>query len=140
MKMRYVMVVSLMGIVMVLDATPKTVSVKNGSKKIRLQVQTATLEYTGVITPYVIKGQADYILEPNQVKNIVILNGPGSYTFVITFVGLERGGYATLPVEIKPNTTGVVIDDAWEIKQYNYIAAYIKQMDTPEPEVHGGSW
>lgn len=132
MKMRYTWLLSIITMVMALDAAPKTVQVKNGSKKAKLTIKNSDH------TP--IKNQPEYTLVPNEVKNVAIINGPGSYIFSLVFVGLERGGDANMAVEIKPNTTLVIIDDAWEIKQYNYAAAYIKQLDTPEPEVYGGSW
>lgn len=141
MTIRYLMIASFLSAVAVLDAAPVTMQVKNGSKKIKLDVQTSVIDPTTKINNfYAIPGQPSYTLEPNETKNITIVNGPGSYTFVITFVGLERGGFLTRIIEVKSNGQKYVIDDAWETKQYNIFADYIKKMDTPEPEVHGGDW
>ena len=126
MTIRHLMIASFLSAVAVLDAAPVTMQVKNGSKKIKLDVQTS------VVTP--IAGQQSYTFAPNETKNIVVLNGPGSYTFVITFVGLERAGILTPTVEVKSNGQKYVIDDAWETSWYNKYVDYIKQMDTPEPE------
>lgn len=135
MTIRHLMIASFLSAVAVLDAAPVTMQVKNGSKKIKLEVQASVIDpKTKINNFYPIPGQLSYILEPNEEKNITIVNGPGSYTFVITFVGLERAGFLTLIIEVKSNGQKYVIDNAWETSWYNKNADYIKQMDTPEPE------
>lgn len=140
MKIRYLVVASLMSMGALLDAAPKQMQVKNGSKEIKFEIQTRAIDNAGINQFAPIKNQPSYTFKPNETKNITIVNGPGSYTAVITFIGLERAGISTLPLEVKSNTTLFPIDDAWEKYQYNYKVDFIKQMDTPEPEKHGGAW
>ena len=129
MKIIHVSLFSLVCSMGVLHAGPQPIRVQNSNKNIKVQLQTDKIVR--------IPGQPEYVLEPYAVQ-VIKVPDLGKYRLVVTFVGLERGGYITIPFEVTPTTTSLVIPD--QTKNYNNTAAYIKQLDTPEPTVHGGDW
>ena len=132
MKVVYLSLMCLMSSVVL--AIPKDIYVQNGSKKIKFEVQTWEIDTDPATgkkyeTWKPIPNQPAYIIEPNGRQRVTLFKGPGKYTFLITFVGLEQGSYVPMqPVVIEPNTIMFTIDDKWETEQYNYVYK-------PEPEV-----
>lgn len=107
-----------------------SIKVQNSETKIKLQLHAD--DYKPIV------GQPEYVVEPKAVQIITVPNIPGKYRLFIVFPGLEVAGFATFPVEITQANQLVTLPNQTE--NYNYMKAYKKSMETPEPEVHGGSW
>lgn len=129
MKMWYITLISCACVVLMLDAAPGIIRVKNSNKEIKLGIK------NGDLTPITAGEkiyQQTYRVQPNEMQLIPVPQIPGSYRLAFEFHGLEGYGTVTPKVEVKTQNQLITLPD--QTQNYNSFAAYKKQQQTSVPE------